>query len=311
MKYKIGDYIKLKPDAEVSLSYKKGSPPQKLITNGIWRIDDIEELEDDIQSLYITIVSGNYNPGSFGSWVSNEDVLKLVNTTKENKTMKKSELITLIKESIQVYLTEVRSSDIEYQEKKVKGEIDRVTAKLTMQKGSGASRVAKRYLELENQIDKLAKERESLNPELKEYINEFFDIEDEIYTRVLDTSSFILTMSKKPKDTPETTISNTVIDYDKILSEIANIFPDLTESIKTITNQYTRIETQTIAAKQGKSPSVKVTTKEGIDEGVNHFIMQMKSYIIRLVRHVKSFITGKLEHYDDKLEDIKLMYEGT
>ncbi|MCK9430018.1 MAG: hypothetical protein M0R17_08445 [Candidatus Omnitrophica bacterium] len=225
--------------------------------------------------------------------------------------MRKSELKQLIKESIQVYLTEVRSSDIEYQEKKVKGEIDRVTAKLTMQKGSGASRVAKRYLELENQIDKLAKERESLNPELKEYINEFFDIEDEIYTRVLDTSSFILTMSKKPKDTPETTISNTVVDYDKILSEIANIFPDLTESIKTITNQYTRIETQTIAAKQGKSPSVKVTTKEGIDEGVNHFIMQMKSYIIRLVRHVKSFITGKLEHYDDKFEDIKLMYEGT
>ena len=101
MKYKIGDYIKLKPNAEVNLSYKKGSPPQKLITNGIWRIDDIEELEDDIQSLYITIVSGNYNPGSFGSWVSNGDVLKLVNTTKENKTMKKSELITLIKEVIQ------------------------------------------------------------------------------------------------------------------------------------------------------------------------------------------------------------------
>lgn len=84
MKFKKGDTIKLNPDAEVSLSYKEGSPPTKFIINSIWIVDAVEDLDDGMQSLNISTFEPEmgYNAGSFCSWIMNSDVKEKVDVFK-------------------------------------------------------------------------------------------------------------------------------------------------------------------------------------------------------------------------------------
>lgn len=104
MKFKKGDTIKLKSDADVTLSYKSGSPPIRFIKNSIWMVDAIEDIDDEIQMLNISTFEPEYgiNAGSYCSFVSNEDVLEKVkyHRIKKENIMKRSELKQLIKEII-------------------------------------------------------------------------------------------------------------------------------------------------------------------------------------------------------------------
>lgn len=91
---KKGDYIRLKPDAEIylSTSYNK-KPPKWAIENEIWVVDDLEELEDGTLSLNVSILGylGKENPGAFCSWVSSDDVLSVepkILSSKETKIKK-------------------------------------------------------------------------------------------------------------------------------------------------------------------------------------------------------------------------------
>ncbi len=70
-KYKYGDVIKLKPNANVAISGTyDDSPPQKWIRNGDWNVD---AYESDTGMLNINLLNGPY-PGAFCSWVHEKDV---------------------------------------------------------------------------------------------------------------------------------------------------------------------------------------------------------------------------------------------
>ena len=70
-KFEYGDFITLKPNADVSLSYMQGSPPHKyLVDGGLWAVDGYEESSG---MLNINRVWKPY-PGAFCSWVHESDV---------------------------------------------------------------------------------------------------------------------------------------------------------------------------------------------------------------------------------------------
>ncbi|MEO6302339.1 MAG: hypothetical protein ABIP51_04130 [Bacteroidia bacterium] len=85
MKYKAGQIIKLNAAAEVTLSYKEGSPPQKYIKNSLWIIDAVDDIDNETQSLNISTYEpdGNTNAGSFCSYVSNYDVKEIIKMYKK------------------------------------------------------------------------------------------------------------------------------------------------------------------------------------------------------------------------------------
>ena len=97
MKYERGDLVQLKSDADVSLSYKEGSPPRSFIKNALWMVDAVEELDDDMQSLNLSTFEplGSINAGSYCSWTSNEDVLKKVEVQQVKKKITESSDETL------------------------------------------------------------------------------------------------------------------------------------------------------------------------------------------------------------------------
>jgi len=89
MKYKSNQVVRLKPDAEVSLSYKDGSPPLRFIKNELWMIDAVEDL-DDGQMLNISTFEsvGNINAGSYCSFVYSDDVKEVVDVYRNKKAYK-------------------------------------------------------------------------------------------------------------------------------------------------------------------------------------------------------------------------------
>ena len=79
--FEYGDFIVLKPDADVSLSYKEGNPPQKYLNDrGLWAVDGYEE-EEGI--LNINRVLDPY-PGAYCGFVHKDDVVK-VSSAKERQ----------------------------------------------------------------------------------------------------------------------------------------------------------------------------------------------------------------------------------
>jgi len=78
MKLKIGDWVRLHPNAEVYLSYKDGSPPKWAIKNEIWVIDEAQELDDTSNLNISTLGSIRINPGLFCSWTTIDNVKEKV-----------------------------------------------------------------------------------------------------------------------------------------------------------------------------------------------------------------------------------------
>ncbi|MCH8232406.1 MAG: hypothetical protein IIB82_07160, partial [Bacteroidetes bacterium] len=117
-----------------------------------------------------------------------------------------------------------------------KGEVSKVIANLTKQKSSAATKLATRYKQIDSAQKKITEQRNTLNLEMTEYVSSLFDAEDAIYTRVVDTASMILTLSKAQKGTKVS------VNFEKILEEILKIVPELTSQVDSLLKKYTVIK---------------------------------------------------------------------
>lgn len=188
-------------------------------------------------------------------------------------------------------INESRRSDLSYLEKKVKGEIDRVTVELTGHESGVFTKLADKYASLEKAIKALSAQREELNAAIKEKSEDFFAPEDVVYTRVIDTISFTYTLSKR-----YTPADKTTIDYAKIVDELVKLIPDeLQAKVEEITAAYTKII-------PGVEKSPALTVKAKVTEGI---IDELSTNIKHLIKRTIKNITGWARSYDKKLNTLK------
>jgi len=203
-----------------------------------------------------------------------------------------------LKESI--VLAEARDPNLKYTAKEAKKVIDKVTVELTSHQSGSMTKLAKEYFQLDKSIKKMESEREKLNAHLKDEVEALFDAEDIIYTRVVETCSFIATLNKVSKPKPKVEI-----DYTSIIAELTKMIPeDLRSKVDEITAAYTKI-TQT----EPKSPGFRTEPKESLEraevsleEGVMDFIKTIKKIVGSLVKSVAKWAVS----YDKKLTKLKL-----
>lgn len=198
----------------------------------------------------------------------------------------------LIESVNKVLLPEARSKDLNYVEKKVGGELDRVIVTLSGRDSEAYTKLAKSFKRTKTQIERLVKVQEALNKTVKEKALELFDAEDEVMTRVVDTVSLGITISKKPiiQDTTKT-------DWEKVALEIAKLTPELDDKIQEIIKAYTQ-------TKPGvkKDVSLRVDIKEA--NAVVDFVWdKLKAAFGKLADKLKAWGTS----YDSKLDKIKEM----
>lgn len=196
----------------------------------------------------------------------------------------------------QTVLTEARKQDIKYVEKKVQGVLDRVTAELSGADSGVMTRLGNRYKRLDRTAKLLKEKRDEANARAKEIVEGMFNAEDEVLTRVVDTVSLTLTLSKfvsgASKDPTKT------VNYEGAFAEIAKLVPELEEQMKAIIDKYTTTEKAT-------DTPVKLLVKHKenkVDEGlVGDMIDAIKSFTRKI------FSWG--DAYGEKLNAIKKKYK--
>lgn len=138
-----------------------------------------------------------------------------------------------------------------------------------------------------NRIEALEKEIKELKADVKTeakiYVADLFAAEDEVRTRVINTVSFILTLSKNPKPTE-------TVQYSKVLMALEKqLTPELIVVLENLKAQFTTV-TQ-------KDPSLKIEPKNesiSLTEGIGDYF-----------RKFLSFITNWANSYDKKLNALK------
>lgn len=207
-----------------------------------------------------------------------------------------------------IMIAEGRDPSIEYTEKKVKGVLDRVTATLSGKQSAAFTRLGKKYEEIDTIEKELSAQKEQLNAEAKEKMEALFDIEDEVYTRVVETASLVLTLSKRTEDQPAPQEQAIETDVEGMLAELLEMMPDLTDTLNTLRNKYTKEVTRTVmkpaAGKKGAPPRLgkpKFKTEESatISEGISDWIAKFKNWASK-----------KLNRFDSKFDQLKAKAES-
>jgi hypothetical protein len=195
-------------------------------------------------------------------------------------------------------LTEVRDPSLTYTNK-YKGKaaekaIDRVILELTGNQSGSMSRLTKRYERLDKALKLMNAKRAELNEKVKIEVEGLFDPADVIYTRVVETVTMTITLSKA--EAKETKASKVVVDYKSIAKALeALIAPELEDKVKEITALYT-----TIIPPEDTPAALRVKSK--LEEGlVLDTWKKIKSAVAKGIKNLASWAIK----YDKKLAAIK------
>ena len=191
-------------------------------------------------------------------------------------------------------LYEARNPKLSYEEKKTKGVVNRVIVQLKMHDSGVATRLTKKYEDLDLAMKELTEKRNSLNEDMKAMVDDLFDAEDCVYTRVVETASYTITLSKAEK--AETKAPTEKVDYEAAFRALAALVPDLTTQVEKITKEYTEI----VPAKDTPA-SLRV---KKVDEGFKDIARKVMAECKKLLASITSWAAG----YDAKLAKLKQKY---
>jgi|APSaa5957512576_1039674.scaffolds.fasta_scaffold28876_2 hypothetical protein len=193
-------------------------------------------------------------------------------------------------------LLEARRPDLKYKEAKVQGAISKVTVNLESYESGVYTKLAQRYRQLDEETKRLTQARDGLNREVTDRILSYFDAEDEVLTRVMDTVSMTLTLSKKTTAHPKPTIAHAkmMLTLPEELMEATDfitedMLPSLIKAIELITAKYT-----TIKEPYEKKPALsKPKFKESVMEESDRLIGMLDRFVKRY--------DSKLAHLHDMI----------
>lgn len=166
-----------------------------------------------------------------------------------------------------------------------------------------------KYTKLANNILRL-QELEAEVKEIKEEIKQdtrtevmdlFEDAEDSMRTRVVDTVSFILTLSKDPKATE-------TYKYAEIIKELtSSLTPELIAKLEELKAKYKSVVQKPPSLKlHVKTDAEKATNEEYISEAVTDFMKEKAKFIISKLKDYVTRIKEWGTSYDKKLADLKV-----
>lgn len=178
-------------------------------------------------------------------------------------------------------LFEARDPALTYVEKQVKKVVDRVILELSGSKSGSMTRLMKRYERLDLSAKLLAERREATNLAIKDTVADLFDATDEVLTRVVETASFTITLSKAEKGADKKPKES--VDYEAIVRELQIMVPELEEKIKDLTKKFTEIT-------PAKDSPVSLRVRSNVSEGVIDSVLKtIKGFVKTIFDWTKSY----------------------
>jgi hypothetical protein len=171
--------------------------------------------------------------------------------------------------------------------------LDRVVVNLKAHQAGAFSRLTSRYERLDKVMKNMIEARDQVNDQVRAELEDLFDAEDEVLTRVVQTASWAITLSKATKGEDKE-----VKDYEPIIEGLMglidkSLLPKAEELVKAFTS-----------VAKGKDTPTKLTVKpldskaEDLSEGV---IKNVKLWLSNLVTKVKAWAKS----FDREFADLK------
>jgi hypothetical protein len=162
-------------------------------------------------------------------------------------------------------------------------EFEKITATLTGPESAKFTKLAKQYKVLDMISKRASERRDALNEKTKKAVDDLFDVQDEILTRVVDSVSVAVTVAKSTQDEEVTT---STFDKEGFIDELTEKLSQINDGalipiLKELEERYTIIETKIKKGKPGRLASVKVKEAEGDDifSALENYASQFKSKI--------------------------------
>lgn len=204
---------------------------------------------------------------------------------------------------LQHYLAEARRQDLVYQEKKVKDKIektketlDKVSVSLTGAESGTFTKLIKDYVSIEKDIENLSEKRGKLNAEMKDRAEDLFDATDIYATRIIETTSATLQLSKAALAKR----GDDKVDYEAAFRALLELMPELKEKGEELIKAYTT------PGELGKPKASALTIKDvkeavELDEAVAQNLFKLFSDTFRKLKRAFT-VWGR--QYDSKLKRI-------
>lgn len=193
-------------------------------------------------------------------------------------------------------LVEERNKDWKYTEKRVKGALNKVILELEGSDSGAMSRLMTRYKRLDRQWKLMEERRNEVNRQVKDVADRIFDAEDALATRVIETVSYSVMLTKAtPASEKEATKK---VDYESAYAALARLVPELEAKAKEILEKYTEL-----VPPKDTPAALKYTPK--LDEGVGTVV---KGWLSKAKAFVKEFL-GWGRSYDAKLDAFRRKYK--
>lgn len=152
-------------------------------------------------------------------------------------------------------LIEGRIPQAEYKDK-----ADRVIAKLESYESQSYTKLAQKVERITQLSDELKRLKAEVKQETRERISGIFDAEDAAQTRVVETISFMFTLSKDPEPTVSPKYKDILLELEKQLTpELIAVLEKLKETMVTVTK---------------KEPSLRIKTLENDEMSLDNQIFQ-------------------------------------
>ena len=199
----------------------------------------------------------------------------------------------------QVLLGEARRNDLEYTEEKTKGVVDKVITELKGSESAVATKLANRFHTLGKAIKVMEAKHKELNQQLTGMVEGVFDeATDQVVSRVVQTASFTIAISKQEKAKEKTEVN-----YEGIYKQLLELVsPELEDKVKEIIEANTKRWTP-----DPKKPALRV---KPLEEG--KYTDMAKDALASVVANIKDFAKNLLKKfklwgrtYDAKLKDLQ------
>jgi hypothetical protein len=161
----------------------------------------------------------------------------------------------------------------------------KVTAKLTSYNSQSYTKLAQKVLRIKELSAEVKTLEEEVKQETREDIADLFGAADIVYTRVVETVSFVMTLSKNPEPTKS-------VKYAEVLKELEeHLTPDLISKLELIKKKFSSIS--------NRSPSLSIAAKESVMEGM---WAKFRDFFHRLLESIMAW--G--QSYDESLNRLQL-----
>lgn len=171
-----------------------------------------------------------------------------------------------------------RHTNIDYEEiqdKKTKL-VAKVIAKLEGVESAKATKLAKKYDEVNKRHLAVQEERNQINQEITDYVLEYFDsVEDILCTRIIQSCQLTLQLSK-------TTLSSesTEVDFESVCAEMTKFLNDeMIEELEKLKAKYSSVKKVA-----GKKPSLTVKLEEGLMDSLKRMLTM---FVANVKHHAK------------------------